>query len=66
MLVIRSLLRVERIRRAGTCREIVFASLLGNGGDVGVSSLEVSLSLHIDREFLTKIGIIGIVSVITP
>jgi hypothetical protein len=28
-------------------------------------SLKVTLSLHIDQEFLTKIGILGIVSVIT-
>ena len=28
-------------------------------------SLKVPLSLHIDQEFLTKIGILGIVSVIT-
>jgi hypothetical protein len=30
-----------------------------------VLSLKVPLSLHIDQEFLTKIGILGIVSVIT-
>jgi len=45
---------------------IVFASLLHEMEETLVfSSMEVSLSLHIDREFLTKIGILMIVSVIT-
>lgn len=45
--------------------EVNWPDVTRNVGYVGVSSMQVSLSLHIDRNFLTKIGILRIVSVIT-